>query len=134
MRFLFIAVVLASGMASAADAKRFGGTWTASFKGTVICTLEIEDAGDGKVTGVTKGCNVSVDQNGDLIEAPAHEGPDNPQPFLNTKVDGDLLRFEEEDGSDVLKFELRLTGKGTADLRILDAPITIKPIHFERGK
>jgi hypothetical protein len=52
--------------------------------------------------------------------------------MLNPKVQGDTLKFEEKDGDDVLRFELKLVGDGQAELRIPDAPMPVKPIHFAR--
>ncbi|MGA2741978.1 MAG: hypothetical protein ABSG65_31625 [Bryobacteraceae bacterium] len=40
--------------------------------------------------------------------------------------------FEEKDGHDVLKFELKLVGDGQAELRTPDAPVKVRPIHFAR--
>jgi hypothetical protein len=37
-----------------------------------------------------------------------------------------------KDDDDVLKFEMKLLGDRRAEVRILDAPIPIKPIHFDR--
>ena len=31
-----------------------------------------------------------------------------------------------------MKFELKLTAEGKAELRIVDTPVAIKPIRFER--
>jgi hypothetical protein len=48
------------------------------------------------------------------------------------KVSGNILTFEEKDGDDVMKFELRLVGEGKAELRFPDAPVRINPIPFVR--
>ena len=52
--------------------------------------------------------------------------------MLNPKVHGDTLSFEEKDGDDVLKFEMKVVGDGQAELRILNSPVPIKPIQFAR--
>jgi hypothetical protein len=52
--------------------------------------------------------------------------------MLNPKLQSDTLTFEEKDGDDVLKFEMKVVGDGQAELRILDAPVPVKPIHFAR--
>ena len=52
--------------------------------------------------------------------------------MLSPKVHGDTLSFEDKDGDNVLRFEMKLVGDGQAELRMLDAPILIKPIHFAR--
>jgi hypothetical protein len=47
-------------------------------------------------------------------------------------VQGDTLTFEDKDGDDVLKFEMKLVGDGPAELRILNSPVPMKPIQFAR--
>jgi len=77
-------------------------------------------------------CSISVDRNGDLQESDSAEHPDKPSPMLKPKLEGDLLTFESKDDDEVLKFEMKLTGDGQAELRILDAPVAIKPIRFKK--
>jgi hypothetical protein len=57
-----------------------------------------------------------------------------PYPLLNPALHDDSLSFEMEDhGSDeVLKFELKLVGDRRAELPIVSAPLTVKPIPFKR--
>lgn len=110
--------------------RKFAGTWEASFKDKVICTIRVK-AGE-PISGETAGCSISVDENGDLKEPDSAERPDNPSPMLNPKVQGDTLSFEDKDGDDVLKFEMKLVGDGQAELTILDSPVPMKPIHFAR--
>ncbi|HEY3742756.1 MAG TPA: hypothetical protein VGL53_23080 [Bryobacteraceae bacterium] len=112
-------------------AQRFGGIWVATFKGVDICTLEIKDDGE-KIEGASKDCKVSVDQNGDLIEGEKPDGSGEPEPFLSPKVDGTVLRYQQDEDGTPMKFELHLMGEGKADLHFIGAPITIKPIKFER--
>jgi hypothetical protein len=88
-------------------------------------------AGD-QISGETAACNINVDANGDLQEPESTDQPDSPSPILNAKLHGETLNFEEKDGDDVLKFEMKLAGDGQAELRILDAPVPVKPIHFAR--
>jgi len=110
--------------------KKFAGTWEARFKDKVICTIRLK-AGD-QITGEAEACNINVDANGDLQEPESTGQADTPSPILNAKLHGDTLTFEEKDGDDVLKFEMKLVGDGRAELRILDAPVAVKPIHFAR--
>jgi hypothetical protein len=103
-----------------ADAqKKFAGTWEAKLKDKVICTLRLK-AGE-QISGETESCSINVDANGDLQERDT-----------NAKLQGDALRFEEKNDDEVLKFEMKLIGESRAELRILDAPVPIKPIRFER--
>jgi len=110
--------------------KKFAGTWEAKFKDKVICTIRLK-AGD-PISGETDACSINIDANGDLQEPESTEQPDTPSPILNAKLHGDTLTFEEKDGDDVLKFEMKLAGDGQAELRILDAPVPVKPIHFAK--
>jgi hypothetical protein len=133
-RFVFALLPLLASLPLAgqdADAqKKFAGTWEARFKDKVICTIRVK-AGD-PISGETADCSINVDENGDLKEPDSTDRPDKPSPMLNPKVQGDTLTFEEKDGDDLLKFELKVAGDGQAELRILDSPVPIKPIHFAR--
>lgn len=114
-----------------ADAqKKFAGTWEAMFKDKVICTITVR-AGD-PISGETSDCSINVDENGDLKEPDSTDRPDKPSPMLNPRVQGETLTFEDKDGDDVLKFEMKVVGDGQTELRILDSPVPIKPIHFAR--
>src|SRR5260370_22078198 len=116
---------------SSKEQQRFAGTWEAKFKGAVICTIKL-DAGE-KISGAMHQCRVHVDDDGDLVESEPSES-DEPAPLLNPKVQDDTLSFETKDEPDepTMKFEMKLTGEGRAELRFIDAPVPIKPIHFEK--
>lgn len=109
---------------------KFAGTWEAKFKDRVICTITVRSG--EPISGELADCNINVDENGDLKEPESGGGPDTPSPMINPKVEGDTLRFEEKDGDDSIKFEMKLVGEGQAELRILEAPVLVKPIHFVR--
>jgi hypothetical protein len=135
MRLFLIAMLplLNSLPVAAQDAeaqKKFAGTWEAKWKDKVICTIRLK-AGE-RISGETEACSIQVDSHGDLQEPESTEHADKPSPILNAKLQGDTLAFEEQDDGDVVKFEMKLIGDGRAELRILDAPVQIKPIHFER--
>jgi hypothetical protein len=114
---------------SAADQQRFAGTWEARFKGAVICTIKLKSG--EKLTGETQGCNIQVNEAGDLTESTPPENNE-PSAIVNARVDGDKLSFEITDGDDTMKCELTLTAESRAELRFVDAPVKIKPIRFER--
>src|SRR5258708_31505989 len=124
---LFTSLPLAAQDAEAK--KKFAGTWEAKWKDKVICTLKLK-AGE-QISGETEACSINVDANGDLQEPDSERSDNSPLPILNAKLQGDALLFEQKDGDDVLRFEMKLIGEGRAELRILDAPAPIKPIHFE---
>jgi len=110
--------------------KKFAGTWEAKFKDQVICTMRVK-AGD-PISGETSACSINVDENGDLKEPDSSDRPDQPSPMLNMRIRGDTLTFEDKDGDDVLKFEMKVLGDGQAELKILNSPVPLKPIHFAR--
>jgi hypothetical protein len=129
-----ILILLASSLSllnaqGAKDQQRFAGTWEAKFKGAVICSMKLTTG--ESLSGEMYGCNIHVDQEGNLDESTPPEATE-PSPIVNAKIDGDKLSFESKDGDDTIKMELTLTGEGRAELRILDAPVKIKPIRFER--
>jgi hypothetical protein len=135
MRLLMIALLplLTSVPLLAQDAeaqKKFAGTWEAKWKDKVICTVRLK-AGE-QISGEMEACNINADANGDLQEPESTDHSDPPSPILNAKLQGDTLTFEMKDDDDVLKFEMKLIADGRAEVRILDAPVPIKPIHFDR--
>ena len=134
-KFVVALLTLLAGLPLAAqDAetqKKFAGTWEAKFKDKVICTIRVKAC--EQISGEMADCSISVDGNGDLQESESTEH-DTPEPMLNPKLQGDVLTFESKDDNDVLKFEMKLIGEGKAELRILEAPMLVKPIHFERKK
>lgn len=134
LRILVLLLPLASlALAQNADAqKRFAGTWEAKLKDKVICTIKLE-AGE-ILSGVVEDCSFNVNEQGDLIEPDASQSDDQPSPILDPKIDGDKLSFaiNEEGDDQPLKFELKLTGANQAELRIVSAPMPVKPIRFEK--
>jgi hypothetical protein len=110
--------------------QKFAGTWEAKFKDKVICTIRVR-AGE-PISGETFACSINIDENGDVQEPDSTEHSDKPSPMLNAKLHGDTLTFDDKDNDDVLKFEMKLVGDGQAELKILDSPVAIKPIHFEK--
>ncbi len=114
----------------AAAQKKFAGTWEAKWKDKVVCTITLK-AG-AQISGETFACSIHVDANGDLDE-PESTGTDGtPAPIINAKLHGDTLTFQEKEEGEVIQFEMKLVGDGRAELKILDAPVLIKPIRFDR--
>jgi hypothetical protein len=114
-----------------ADAqKKFAGTWEAKWKDKIVCTITLKVG--AQISGETAACSIHVDANGDLDEPESSGSEGTPAPIRNAKLRGDTLTFEEPDGNDVIKFEMKLLGDGQAELKILDAPVPLKPIHFNR--
>ncbi len=111
-------------------AKKFIGEWQAKFGDKVVCTIRLQ-AGE-PISGQSENCNISVDANGDLQEPDSDSEPERSTPILNPKLKGATLTYEEKDGDDTLKFEFTLEGEGKAELKILDAPVAMKPVAFTR--
>jgi hypothetical protein len=127
-----LAVASLSAVAEQTDVRnKFVGTWEAKWKEKVICTIRLR-SGD-PISGETQACSIRVDANGDLLEPETTRPSDGPPaPILNPKLNGEVLTFEEQDGSDVLKFEMRIVSEGKAELRFPGAPVQINPVAFTR--
>ncbi len=134
--FVFLLAVISSTVLAAQDSgaqKRFAGLWEAKLKDKVICAIRLEAA--QTISGAVLACQIHVNGDGELIEQESSEpSDDKPEPILDPKVQGDTLSFavKDEDDEQPLKFELKLTGDTQAELRILNAPAPVKPIHFEK--
>jgi len=129
------AVLLFTAVSLSADdttsPKKFVGEWQAKVKDKVVCTIRVNSA--DPVSGQSESCNINVDANGDLREpASDSQTEETVSPMVNPEVKGSTLRFEENDGGDVLKFEFTLIADGKAELKIVNAPIAVKPIAFTR--
>jgi hypothetical protein len=112
------------------SANKFVGTWEAKWKDEVICTIRLKP-GD-PISGETVACSIQVDENGDLQAPESNQHSEKPTPILNVNLQEATLTFEENDGGEVMKFELKLVGERTAELTFPDAPVRIKPIQFAR--
>jgi hypothetical protein len=109
-------LIFTAGLAMASGEK-FAGTWEATSKGTVFLVLKVKAA--EKISGTLNAGKVQINDDGDLQDAGPVE--DHEAPIFFAEVDGDKLKFEfqDEDG-DVMSFELKLTGDGSGELRIVD--------------
>ena len=132
-QLLAVAVCSLLGMAFAQDnaPKNFAGTWQASFKGTVFCTLKIDASAE--ISGTLSPGKVTVDDDGDVTEAEP-SSPDGIFPILNPTIHGKTLSFGwRESGDDEdLRFEFKLAGDGEGELRLIDED-NIKPIPLQRA-
>ena len=55
-----------------------------------------------------------------------------PRPFPIPVFGGTRCRSKDAGDDHPAKFDLQLTEEGRADLRIVDTPVPIKPVHFAR--
>jgi hypothetical protein len=109
--------ILATALALAfgqTNAQPYAGTWTGDFNGQTFVRLELRTT-DGKLGGTISLGNVEVDKQGDLKSAGA--APKNATPIFEVAVKDSVLAFARRDGRDTDRFQMRVTGAGTAELQ-----------------
>ena len=107
--------------ATSSNAKKFVGTWQASFHGNPFLTVTFNVAGN-KVSGSMSHADMEVNQAGELTKAEARDGED---PIVNAQVKGNVLRFttKSTDGSeDSVQAELKLIGPDKGEVRMVGLP------------
>jgi hypothetical protein len=108
---------LAAGIAVSAGGDKFSGTWEASAKGTVFLVLKVK-AGE-KISGTMNPGRITMNDDGELEDVGPVE--DHEAPIFFARVDGDKLTFGfQDEDNEVMEFELKLTGDGAGELRIVD--------------
>jgi hypothetical protein len=114
----------------AQDPNEYAGVWEAKFHDSIFCVLRIETG--ARISGTVSVGSIRLNEDGELIEA---EGSEKDYPILNPKLYDDKLTFDWKDDSDdpAMKFEMKLTGGGKADLRLVFAGYpNIKPWKLTR--
>jgi len=112
-----MALALLASTAAATGEEKFTGTWEASAKGTVFLVLKVKT--DEKIAGTMNAGKIAINDEGDLEEVGPVE--DHESPIFFAKVDGDKLVFDfQDEDNEVMHFELKLTGEGAGELRIVD--------------
>ena len=114
-----------------AEPAKFAGTWEAAHEGKVFLVLKIQ-AGR-KISGTLNAGSIKLSDEGELIEASPVE--DREAPFFFAKAEGDKLEFDYQDQGDdeIMHFELKLTGDGAGELRIVDEHIPkMKPFRLRK--
>ena len=114
-----------------AQPAKFTGTWEAAHEGKIFLVLKIQ-AGQ-KISGTLNAGSIRLSEEGELIEASPVE--DREAPFFFAKADGDKLEFDYQDQGDdeIMHFELKLTGDGAGELRIVDEHIPkMKPFRLRK--
>jgi hypothetical protein len=103
--------------AVAAEETKFAGTWEAASGDKVFLVLKLQ-AG-AKITGTMNAGSISMDEEGNLLEAGPVE--DHEAPIFFAHAEGDKLEFDfQDDDNAVMHFELKLTADNKAELRIVD--------------
>ena len=112
-----IGVLALAMMAAASGGERFAGTWQATMKGKVFLVLKVKAA--EKISGTLNAGHIEINDEGELKEAGPVE--DHEAPIFFAQVEGDKLRFDfQDDDGGVITFELKVTGEGAGELRIVD--------------
>ena len=114
---LAIAMLLPASLAAAAGGEKFSGTWEARAKGTVFLVLKVQTG--EKIAGTMNAGKITINDDGDLQDVGPVE--DRESPIFFAQVEGDKLVFDfQDDDNLVMHFELKLTGEGAGELRIVD--------------
>ena len=124
-------LLLLASLGAPAQPAKFAGTWEAAHKGKVFLVLKIQ-AGE-KISGTLNAGSIKLSDEGELLEAEPVE--DREAPFFFAKTEGDKLEFDYQDQGDdeVMHFELKLTGAGAGELRIVDEHIPkMKPFQLRK--
>jgi TonB family protein len=112
------------------DLATFAGGWQAQFENQPFVKLSLEIQ-DGELTGVIGTGDVNLDNDGNLTEVTHGVRP--PVPILDAKVEGDNLLFKQQDGSDTLTYQMKVTGADEAKLQMFSTgPLKVQPFTLHR--
>jgi hypothetical protein len=113
-----------------AEETKFSGTWEATSGDKVFLVLKLQ-AG-AKISGTMNAGSISMDDEGNLLEAGPVE--DHEAPIFFARAEGDKLEFDfQDEDNEVMHFELKLTAEGKAELRIIDQHLPkIKPFPLRK--
>ncbi len=113
---LILAVCMTGVLNAQSGAPPVAGSWSAQFQGHTFIRLELQSS-SGAVTGGMSLGDIEVDRQG----APRRvgEAPRDLTPIFDVSARDAVLTFARRDGTDIDRFELRLTGEGRAELRFL---------------
>ena len=122
---LATALALALGQA---NTQPYAGTWTADFKGTTHVRLELATVA-GALGGKISLGDIEVDEQGELKTVKG--APPTLTPIANVSVKNSVLSFTRKDGEDLDRFEMRITGPGAAELRLVLTEADLKEFAAE---
>jgi len=135
---------VATPKADGGDIRPFVGTWEAKFNGKTFQTLKIQNE-NGKLAGTANHISIALDNDGNLIDARAHEGSDQ---ITSAKVEGKVVRLtctgkahmNTDSGTadtETTQYEMKLTGNEEAEIRPIGDGVDatqLKPWKLERVK
>jgi hypothetical protein len=116
--------------AQAAEQPKFAGTWEAKSGDKVFLVLKLQ-AG-AKISGTLNAGSISMDDDGNLLEAGPVE--DHEAPIFFARAEGDKLEFDfQDEDNEVMHFELKITAENKAELRIIDEHLPkLKPFPLSK--
>ena len=111
-----------------AAAKAFLGTWQATHGGKVYAIIKLDDA-HGLAGSMSLG-QIKSDDTGEIteVEEEAHDGSQ----LTAFKFEDNRLSFEWKDSDDTTRFEMKVTGERTAEVRIVADPAPLRPFRLAK--
>ena len=113
---------------TAAELRRFAGTWEGKFKDKTFVSLKLA-AKDDKISGTVSRVNIQISPTGILTDASALAGedaisetiPEGIVLHLSTKAEGQVSTFAG-DFEESIEYDMKLTRRDQAELQIAGAP------------
>ena len=129
IRVCALAIALC-GVSLASETAKFAGTWQAKYGDKVFLVLKVQ-AGE-RINGTLNAGTIHMDDEGELLEVGPVENHE--APIFFARAEGDKLEFDFQDEDDtVMHFELKVTGEGKAELRIVDEHLKkMKPFELQK--
>ena len=111
-----------------AVAKAFLGTWQATHGGKVYAIIKLDDA-HGLAGSMSLG-QIKSDDAGEIteVEEEARREP----PLTAFKFENNRLSFDWKDSDDTTRFEMRVTGERTAEVRTVADPAPLRPFRLAK--
>jgi hypothetical protein len=113
-----VLAVLVASLISQSPTQSYAGVWVAEHNGTTYVRLNLQIT-DGHLAGtISLADSIHVDPQGEVDRATA--APETATAIQEIKVTDGVLSFSrKDDGGDVDRFEMRLTGDQTAGLSLM---------------
>jgi len=109
--------------------QKFGGTWTMSLGDRIFLVLELTENGENIGGNLTHPEHFQIDGAGSRFSKVSTDVVS--ETVTSSSIKEDLLRFStanSKDPSDITNYELAITGKDQASLKIVDVPFEAWPI------
>ena len=125
-----IAAILLSAAAAAQETAAFAGTWKGEHAGRTYLLLSVSSGPSWKIALSTS--HIRVGEDGEIEEV---NGPvENDEQFIESKLEGGILRFKTRHDDSIMEYEMTLAEGGTvALLKVVGAPDVVKPFRLRRA-